>query len=145
MGKPPLIRRGSRASQSQRPSITDINPQLLRHRSPSPTYRLHVHNVDDAPRGFARRRSSSVRLTGNSPPPDRAIVEDNQRPYSPSFGRERQSDEAQAFVVLDNANSHANDSRRRRLDRNSNFEGGEVRKRTPPNWMPPWYDNTSTI
>ncbi|XP_011310681.1 uncharacterized protein [Fopius arisanus] len=147
VGKPPMVRRSSRASQGQRPSIADVNPQLLTNRSPSPTYRLHVHNVDDEPRGFARRRrTSSIRQTGNSPSPDRATFEDNQRSYSPSFGKERQSDEAQAFVVLDNANVHGNDSRRRRLDRNSNFETlGERRKRTPPNWMPPWYDNASTI
>ncbi|XP_063976662.1 uncharacterized protein LOC135162298 [Diachasmimorpha longicaudata] len=143
VGKPPMVRRGSRASQVQRPSIPEVNPQLLRHRSPSPTYRLHVHNVDDEPRGFGRRRrSSTVRQTGNSPSPDRAPYDDNQRSYSPSFGRERQDDESQAFVVLDKGN----DSRRNRLDRNSNFDGlRDGRKRTPPNWMPPWYDNTSTI
>ncbi|KAK0090368.1 hypothetical protein PV325_001142 [Microctonus aethiopoides] len=164
IGKPPLaIRRGSRSLQPQRPTHLDIaNPAVLKNRSPSPTYRLHVCNVDDEPRGFThqRRRSSSLHYkTSQSPSPDREIHhDDNQRAYSPSFGREsllkHRDDKDQAFVVLNNDtdnNPRSIDNRTRRFDRNANIETigiegrGRAKNKKPTNWMPPWYDSTNTM
>lgn len=87
-----------------------------------------------------------------------------ERPYSPSFAREgsatarqqQQQQQQQAFVVLDsNAADDASTQLprgRRRTDRHYDprdslaGRGGPPRSRTPPNWMPPWYDSsTSTI
>ncbi|XP_057328368.1 uncharacterized protein LOC130669461 [Microplitis mediator] len=155
---PPGGRRGSRGSiQISRPTGLDINSSATENRSPSPTYRLHVCNVDDEPRGFRRRRRSSLQHKPPSPPQVTEL--DDTRPYSPSFGKEsKNSNDSnnQAFVVLDNttAASRANratESSRKRFNRNYNYESnvGESRRRarnkTPSNWMPPWYDNTSTM
>ena len=83
-----------------------------------------------------------------------------ERPYSPSFARENSASmRPQAFVVLDNARTNEMPPSRRKTDRNFNprdsltnlrsHNNGNLnrpRNRTPPNWMPPWYDSsTSTI
>lgn len=157
VGKPPPgSRRGSRTSQIQvvqRPSQDTVAERSrLKDRSPSPTYRLHVCNVDDEPRGFGqRRRSPSYQLSGTTRDPSINRV-DTVRPYSPSFGRNAAQQDGHSFVVLDNAvhDSNKNETRRRRMDRNYNIDGTALpasrgRPRTPTNWMPPWYDSTNTI
>lgn len=125
-------------------------------RSPSPTYRLHVCDVDNEPRGFGQHRQSSERVV-RSPSVDRMIQNDITRPYSPSFGRDRQNrriNDQPPFVVLDNASKNVSGRsavrRKYHTDRNV---GADVmvppisrgRPRTPTRWMPPWYDNTNTI
>ncbi|XP_015588038.1 uncharacterized protein LOC107264361 [Cephus cinctus] len=164
VGKPPTgTRRGSKSSktQVQRSSHLDTADRPgVRNRSPSPTYRLHVCNVDDEPRGFGRRQPSPGPIV--RPPSPHGLTnpskEDFQRVYSPSFGRNpEQNVDGQSFVVLDNAApnnsamSYINEARRRRTDRNCNVDSqnpmprGRPRNRSPPNWMPPWYDNANTI
>ncbi|KAG7205450.1 hypothetical protein KM043_007440 [Ampulex compressa] len=147
VGKPPpASRRGSRVSQIQvqRPA------QVSRNRSPSPTYRLHVCNVDDEPRGFGRPRGrSSFQSSGRirTPSADRAAREVLDRPpYSPSFGKDPRQPDGHSFVVLDNRTNgqEKNEARRRRLDKNCNIDNlrrsSRGRPRTPTNWMPPWGD-----
>ncbi|XP_076175539.1 uncharacterized protein LOC143150865 isoform X3 [Ptiloglossa arizonensis] len=156
-GKPPSGgRRGSRTSliQVQRPMQLDVAEyNTLKNESTSPTYRLHVCNVDDEPQGFRRKRSPSLQSSGRirNPSPDRAIQSDI-RPYSPSFGKgTKQHSNGQSFVVLDNEifDMNKNERRRRRADRNYNIDGtlafSKGRTRTTTNWMPPWYDSTNTI
>ncbi|XP_017877428.1 uncharacterized protein LOC108623431 [Ceratina calcarata] len=146
---PSSSRRCSKSSQTQL-STTECNKL---DRSTSPTYRLHVCNVDDEPRGFRRKRSPSLQSSErtHNPPTDRILQTDPIRPYSPSFGKTpKQHANGQSFVVLDNAVFDANKNeirRRRTTDRNYNIDGTISRRRTktPANWMPPWYDNTTTI
>lgn len=128
-------------------------PMQLDHartRSPSPTYRLHVCDVDNEPRGFGRQSSERIR----SPSADRAIHDNVARPYSPSFGRDKQDccrGDNQPFVVLPNASSknasYRRETRRRRTGRKLDvtIPISRERPRTPTRWMPPWYDNTNTI
>ena len=147
----------------QRPSIDATERSVSQNRSPSPTYRLHVCNVDDEPRGFARRRRSSsfqssekIRTTY-----DIEDTDESQRPYSPSFSKERRrsSDNKQAFVVLDNGimenpkmnnNNNINETRRKRTDSNFTVDSMKSlprrrsKNRIPLNWMPPWYDSSSS-
>ncbi|CAL1679477.1 unnamed protein product [Lasius platythorax] len=161
IGKPPpASRRSSRLSQASpiapRPMQLELadRPIATRiSRSPSPTYRLHVCDVDNEPRGFGQRRQSSGRIV-RSPSVDRTIQDnDIVRPYSPSFGRDRQNRRVndQPFVVLDNASKNVsgrNEARRKnRIDRNIDVTVpiSRGRPRTPTRWMPPWYDNTNTI
>ncbi|XP_033231747.1 uncharacterized protein LOC117182751 [Belonocnema kinseyi] len=163
VGKPPTgSRRGSRSSITQRPSVDAGDRSILRNRSPSPTFRLHVTNVDDEPRGFVRRRRSSsvqssekIRTTH-----DVEDTDESQRPYSPSFAKEIRgySANGQAFVVLDNGvnetpkinNNNLNEKRRRRTDSNFSVESSlpirtsRTRNKTPPNWMPTWYESSSS-
>ena len=134
---------------------------MLRNRSPSPTYRLHVTNVDDEPRSFVRRRRSPSFQSSEKIHTTHDLVDtdESQRSYSPSFAKEIRgyNDNSQAFVVLDNGvnespkinNNNINEMRRRRTD--SNFTVDSLnsvtrgpRNRTPPNWMPPWYDSSSS-
>ncbi|XP_014610015.1 PREDICTED: uncharacterized protein LOC106789947 [Polistes canadensis] len=161
IGKPPPSnRRHYRGSQSQEPMQSDavVDHNIIRNRSPSPTYRLHVCNVDDEPRGFGQRKrstqiESSERM--HDPLPDRFNRNIVRKSYSPSFGKneakEKQLDNEQSFVVLDNVNKCRNkkETCRRRLDKNYNIENNlsmsRGRPRTPTNWMPPWYDSTNTI
>ncbi|XP_051168388.1 uncharacterized protein LOC127286117 [Leptopilina boulardi] len=173
VGKPPSgSRRGSRASLVPRPSIDVADHSIMRNRSPSPTYRLHVCNVDVEPKGFNRRKrspslpsSEKINVTTTHDIDD---IDDCQRPYSPSFAKDsrRYSDNNQAFVVLDhdindspkinnnniNNINNANETRRRRTDSNFTVDSlssvmprGRPRNKTPPNWMPPWYDSSSSI
>lgn len=166
VGKPPSgSRRGSRSSLVPRASIDVADHQIMRNRSPSPTYRLHVCNVDE-PRGFSRRKRSPSLPSSEKIHVTTHDLDDNdddcQRPYSPSFAKDsrRYSDNSQAFVVLDNDNespkiinnNNANEIRRRRTDSNftvdslsSTMTRGRPRNKTPPNWMPPWYDSSSSI
>lgn len=121
--------------------------------STSPTYRLHVCNVDDEHGGFRRRRSplqSSGRMY--SPSPNHVLHTDTTRPYSPSFGKSaKQHSNDQSFVILDNRifDTNKNEIRRRRADRNYNIDSihshSKGKTRTSTNWMPPWYDSTNTI
>lgn len=92
--------------------VEPTDGSLLRRRSPSPTYRLHVCNVDDEPRGFGRagkpqRQSGEVGSTSDRGIPETKSVDiDNyhRRSYSPSFGRR---DPTKSFVVLpDHINNH---------------------------------------
>ncbi|XP_014488517.1 PREDICTED: uncharacterized protein LOC106751840 [Dinoponera quadriceps] len=149
---PPASRRSSRLSQATAPRVTQSTEladrvPATRVRSPSPTYRLHVYDVDNEPRGFGQSaRQSSGRI--RSPSADRASRNDvANRPYSPSFGRtdanrqDRRVDD-QPFVVLDQASKTAS-ARRRNVDAAVPISRG--RPRTPTRWMPPWYDNTNTI
>lgn len=139
--------RGSKLSQATAPRLTELTDRAVtRMRSPSPTYRLHVCDVDNEPRGFGRpTRQSSERI--RSPSADRASRTDAARPYSPSFGRadatrqDRRVDD-QPFIILDQA-SKAASARRRNVDVAVPISRG--RPRTPTRWMPPWYDNTNTI
>jgi len=119
--------------------------------SPSPTYRLHVCDVDNERRGFGGRLGQSSGRV-RSPSADHVIQDDVVRPYSPSFGRNRQDRRAndQPFVILDNASknrSGRSSDRRRRTDRNVDVPVpvSRGRPKTPSRWMPPWYDNTNTI
>ncbi|XP_034946885.1 uncharacterized protein [Chelonus insularis] len=154
-GKPPAgSRRSSILSQAVRPTHLDImSPSAVKNRSPSPTYRLHVCNVDDETRGFNRRRQLAS-MHQSSPMADATADEDNIRPYSPSFGKQPKPNNNgnRAFVVLDDSmnNQATSETRRTRFNNNSNNEMSRdpkirYRNKTPPNWMPPWYDNTSTI
>lgn len=156
IGKPPpSSKRGFRVSQSLEPSQTER--PVMGNRSPSPTYRLHVCNVDDEPRGFGqRKRSPPIASSERSrdPLPDRLNRNEVRRSYSPSFGRnsKQQLNGQQSFVVLDNApinKLNKRDTRRRRKETNYNVENhlsiSRGRPRTPTNWMPPWYDSTNTI
>ncbi|XP_053979117.1 uncharacterized protein LOC128876625 isoform X2 [Hylaeus volcanicus] len=156
-GKPPSgSRRGSRTSltQVQRPMQVDAAEyNRLKDESTNPTYRLHVCNVDDEPQGFRRRRSPSLQSSGRicNPSPDH-VLQNDIRPYSPSFGKgTNQHTNGQSFVVLDNEifSTNKNERRRRRTDRNYNIDGtlahSKGRTRTTTNWMPPWYDSTNTI
>ncbi|XP_044020726.1 uncharacterized protein LOC122860800 isoform X2 [Aphidius gifuensis] len=157
-GKPPTLggRRGSRASDTRRLSNIDIKRRTsIKNRSSSPTYRLHVCNVDDETRGgfLHRRRSSSVKYPINNTSTDvnnDDDDDDNQRSYSPSFGKDRVDDQ-QAFVVLDNSQNSNGRLGRRRSTRNSiidiNDNRGKIKinNKTPAGWMPPWYDNTNKI
>ncbi|KAH0554039.1 hypothetical protein KQX54_007185 [Cotesia glomerata] len=152
VNKPPVRgRRGSKGSmQVSRPTKLDLTNPATDNRSPSPSYRLHVCNVDDEPRGFLPQRPS---LQHNSSSPIQASGIDDTRSYSPSFGKELKhsnDNNNQAFVVLDNASTSAvkvPESSKKRFDRNYNYESSESRRsrnKTPSNWMPPWYDNTNT-
>lgn len=160
IGKPPpASRRSSRLSQAHqaaaapRPTQLELADRAIaRTRSPSPTYRLHVCDVDNERRGFGRLGQSSGRV--RSPSADRAAIQDHAvaRPYSPSFGRTRQDRRAndQPFVILDNASksvSGRSSDRRRRTDRSVDVPVpvSRGRPKTPSRWMPPWYDNTNTI
>ncbi|XP_050455770.1 uncharacterized protein LOC126853761 [Cataglyphis hispanica] len=158
---PPASRRSSRLSQAMmapRPTHLELTDRAIAtriSRSPSPTYRLHVCDVDNEPRGFGQRRQSSGRIV-RSPSVDRTIQDDITRPYSPSFGRDRQNRRIndQPFVVLDNTSKNVTGRsavcRKNYTNRNV---GADVmvspisrgRPRTPTKWMPPWYDNTNTI
>lgn len=121
-------------------------------RSPSPMYRLHVCDVDNEPRGFGQRRQSLGRGV-RSPSIDRTTQDDIARPYSPSFGRNRQDRRIsdQPFVILDNASKNmsgrSETRRKNRIDRNVDVTVpiSRGKPRTPTRWMPPWYDNTNTI
>ncbi|XP_076246760.1 uncharacterized protein LOC143186840 isoform X2 [Calliopsis andreniformis] len=156
-GRPPSgSRRGSKISQIQvqRPIHVDVvERNALKDELLSPTYRLHVCNVDDEPQGFRRRRSPSLQSSGRirNPSPDRALQSDDVRPYSPSFGKTiKQHNNGQSFVVLDNEilDRNRNEVRRRRADRNYNIDElshSKGRTRITTNWMPPWYDSTNTI
>ncbi|KAK2584923.1 hypothetical protein KPH14_002519 [Odynerus spinipes] len=160
VGKPPPSnKRGFRISQSQEPMQSNATERpILGNRSPSPTYRLHVCNVDDEPRGFGQRKRSPPMESSERPHdqlPDRLNRNDVHRSYSPSFGRNpKQQLDGQSFVVLDNAPINNNklnkrETRRRRMDKNYNVENNLAaargRPRTPTKWMPPWYDSTNTI
>ncbi|XP_039303875.1 uncharacterized protein LOC105196130 isoform X2 [Solenopsis invicta] len=166
-GKPPpasrsknlaiAISRSSRLSQAAaaapRPTQLELADRAIvtRTRSPSPTYRLHVCDVDNEPRGFGRLGQSSGRV--RSPSADRLMIQnDVARPYSPSFGRSRQDRRVndQPFVILDNVSKNVlgkSSDRRRRTDRNLDVPVpvSRGRPKTPSRWMPPWYDNTNTI
>ncbi|XP_071857293.1 uncharacterized protein isoform X1 [Bombus fervidus] len=157
-GKPPTGgQRSSKSSQTHMQRQTQVNmPECTRvkDRSTSPTYRLHVCNVDDEPRGFRRRRSPPFQSSGrtHNPSPDSVLQNNTIRPYSPSFGKStKQHSSSQSFVVLDNGifNTNKNDIRRRQTDRNYNIDGtlpiSKERAKPPANWMPPWYDSTNTI
>ncbi|XP_019701066.1 uncharacterized protein LOC105192067 [Harpegnathos saltator] len=151
IGKPPpASRRSSKLSQATAPRLaqpTELTDRAVtRMRSPSPTYRLHVCDVDNEPRGFGQSaRQSSERI--RSPSADRISRNDVTRPYSPSFGRtdinrqDRRVDD-QPFVVLDQA-LKTTSARRRNVD--VAVPISRSRPRTPTRWMPPWYDNTNTI
>ncbi|XP_070172349.1 uncharacterized protein [Polyergus mexicanus] len=158
---PPASKRSSRLSQATmapRPTQLELEDRAIAtriSRSPSPTYRLHVCDVDNEPRGFGQHRQSSERVV-RSPSVDRMNQNDITRPYSPSFGRDRQNRRIndQPFVVLDkiskNVSGRSAVRRKYHTDRNV---GADVmvppisrrRPRTPTRWMPPWYDNTNTI
>ncbi|KYM96215.1 hypothetical protein ALC62_13267 [Cyphomyrmex costatus] len=152
---PPASRRSSRLPQAAvapRPTQLELDRTIVtRTRTPSPTYRLHVCDVDNERRGFGRLGQSSDRV--RSPSADRLIRDDVTRPYSPSFGRNRQERRAndQPFVILDNASKNVSgrsSDRRRRTDRSLDVPIPGVsrgRPKTPSRWMPPWYDNTNTI
>ncbi|XP_003426520.1 uncharacterized protein LOC100677861 [Nasonia vitripennis] len=166
VGKPPPGSKRNSRSSLARDSL-DIDRSALRNnRSPSPSsYRLQVTHADEQPRGFARQRRSPSQNLQIHPSTDRSpspIQQTAERPYSPSFARENSashSRQQQAFVVLDNRDQEDELPRRRRTDRNynpresltglnrqSNGNVARPRNRTPPNWMPPWYDSsTSTI
>ncbi|XP_076661469.1 uncharacterized protein LOC143365295 isoform X2 [Halictus rubicundus] len=157
-GKPPSgSRRHSRTSQIHPQKLGQLDaPECnrLKDESSSPTYRLHVCNVDDESQGFRRRRSPSLQSSGRirNPSPDRALPTDVIRPYSPSFGKTtKQHSNGQSFVVLDNEiyDSNKNEIRRKLTDRNYNIDGtlahSKGRNRATSNWMPPWYDSTNTI
>ncbi|XP_011252442.2 uncharacterized protein LOC105249011 isoform X2 [Camponotus floridanus] len=152
---PPASRRSSRLSQTMvpRPTQLDLTDRAVTtriSRSPSPTYRLHVCDVDNEPRGFGRRQSPGRGV--RSPSVDRTI-QDDIRSYSPSFGRSRQDRRIndQPFVVLNNASKNMSGRsevrRKNRIDRNVDVTVpiSRGRPRTPTRWMPPWYDNTNTI
>lgn len=157
-GKPPLSnRRGSKSSQMhvQRQMQSNMEENnKIKHRSTSPTYRLHVCNVDDEPKGFRHRHSpsfqSSERIHDSS---SNCVLQTNIiRPYSPSFGKNtKQHINGQSFVVLDNEtfDKNKNEIRRRQTDQNYNIDGtlSISKKKTKPsaNWMPPWYDSTNSI
>ncbi|XP_071633716.1 uncharacterized protein [Temnothorax longispinosus] len=156
IGKPPpASRRSSKLSQAAaapRPTQLELTDRAIvtRTRSPSPTYRLHVCDVDNERRGFGRLGQSSGRV--RSPSTDRVIQDDVARPYSPSFGRARQDRRVndQPFVILDNASksiSGRSSERRKRTDRSLDVPVpvSRGRPKTPSRWMPPWYDNTNTI
>ncbi|XP_048514581.1 uncharacterized protein LOC105684273 isoform X2 [Athalia rosae] len=116
VGKPPSgTRRTSLVQRST--SHADVSavedPSLLRKRSPSPTYRLHVCNVDDEPRGFGRgnQKQSNESRGSAGRPSDFNNLNNNdtdnyvRRSYSPSFGRASGMDPtSKSFVVLDNEN-----------------------------------------
>ncbi|XP_046142192.1 uncharacterized protein LOC114874602 isoform X2 [Osmia bicornis bicornis] len=152
---PPTSRRGSRSSQiqAQRAMQSGMVECNTKDRSTSPTYRLHVCNVDDEQGGFRRRRSplqSSGRMY--NPSPNHVLQSDTTRPYSPSFGKSaKQHSNDQSFVILDNRifDRNKNEIRRRRADRNYNIDSilshSKGKTRTSTNWMPPWYDSTNTI
>ncbi|XP_060819920.1 uncharacterized protein LOC132909235 isoform X3 [Bombus pascuorum] len=157
-GKPPTGgQRSSKSSQTHMQRQTQVNmPECTRvkDRSTSPTYRLHVCNVDDEPRGFRRRRSPPFQSSGrtHNPSPDSVLQNNTIRPYSPSFGKStKQHSNGQSFVILDNGifDTNKNDIRRRQTDRNYNIDGtlpiSRKRAKPPANWMPPWYDSTNTI
>ncbi|CAL7943591.1 unnamed protein product [Xylocopa violacea] len=154
--KPPAgSRRGSRSSQTQVQKQTqlDLVECYTKDRSTSPTYRLHVCNVDDEPRGFRHRRLPSLQSsTIHDPTSDCIPQNESIRPYSPSFGKTmKYHTNGQSFVVLDNGifDTNKNEIRRRQMDRNYNIDGtvsiSRARTKTAANWMPPWYDNTNTI
>ncbi|XP_046423514.1 uncharacterized protein LOC124181220 [Neodiprion fabricii] len=158
VGKPPSgSRRGSLGLQRPTTHVEATDPSVLRRRSPSPTYRLHVCNVDDEPRGFGRNRHPGPGVVPAEvlPSENESIIYNpkSQRPYSPSFGRE----DPKSFVVLqDNDSAQANrdpvTSRGRsratwkpNIDKiPGNVLGRELiggSSRTPKSWMRPWYDN----
>ncbi|XP_033311151.1 uncharacterized protein LOC117211420 isoform X3 [Bombus bifarius] len=157
-GKPPTGgQRSSKSSQTHMQRQTQVNmPECtkVKDRSTSPTYRLHVCNVDDEPRGFRRRHSPPFQSSGrtHNPSPDCVLQNNTIRPYSPSFGKStKQHSNGQSFVVLDNGifDTNKNEIRRRQTDRNYNIDGtlpiSRGRAKPPANWMPPWYDSTNTI
>ncbi|XP_043591036.1 uncharacterized protein LOC122571410 isoform X5 [Bombus pyrosoma] len=157
-GKPPTGgQRSSKSSQTHMQRQTQVNmPECtgVKDRSTSPTYRLHVCNVDDEPRGFRRRRLPPFQSSGrtHNPSPDCVLQNNIIRPYSPSFGKStKQHSNGQSFVVLDNGifDTNKNEIRRRQTDRNYNIDGtlpiSRGRAKPPANWMPPWYDSTNTI
>lgn len=148
--------RGSKSSQmhiqkQMQSNITENNK--IKHRSTSPTYRLHVCNVDE-PRGFRHRHSPSFQSSGRiHDSSSNCVLQTNIiRPYSPSFGKNtKQLIDGQSFVVLDNEtfDKNKNEIRRKQTDQNYNIDGtlSISKKRTKPstNWMPPWYDSTNSI
>lgn len=164
-----------RLSRAPRPTHLDFaDRSILQNRSPSPSYRLHVHNVDEEGGfGRARNRSPSVYKSSekqrDTSQKSAQLPEITIRSYSPSFANKekRGSSSTESFVVLDNAlpkvttnNNSMNEAHPRRrtqdFDQNSNSEYSSSnllssqprerpRNRTPPNWMPPWYDSTDTI
>jgi len=143
-----VIFRSSRHSQVASKQLEIADRTILKTRSPSPTYRLHVCDVDNEPRGFGRQSSGRIR----SPSADRAIQDNATRAYSPSFGRSRQDyrrSDNQPFVVLANTSKNASKSKthKRCTDKNADvtIPISRGRPRTPTRWMPPWYDNTNTI
>ncbi|XP_012284520.1 uncharacterized protein LOC105701937 [Orussus abietinus] len=169
LGKPPLgSGRNSRSSQTQtqgspldsfdRPVLR--NQRTQRNRSPSPTYRLHVCNVDDEPQGFGRRRPSPSLQSSTEPirassPEKPTRSNETRRPYSPSFGRTAgKNTNERSFVVLDDRKpipsklDRYNDDNVRRA-----FDGVASSTRGKPghpsgassNWMPSWYDGTTDV
>ncbi|XP_011863411.1 PREDICTED: uncharacterized protein LOC105559602 isoform X2 [Vollenhovia emeryi] len=153
---PPASRRSSRLSHAAAaPRPTQVEPAdrtiVTRTRSPSPTYRLHVYDVDNERRGFGRLGQSSAARV-RSPSADRVTRDEVARPYSPSFGRSRQDRRVndQPFVILDSASkniSGRSSDRRKRTDSSLDVPVpvSRGRPKTPSRWMPPWYDNTNTI
>lgn len=149
--------RGSKSSQMhvQRQMQSNMmENNKIKHRSTSPTYRLHVCNVDDEPRGFRHRHSPSFQSSGRiHDSSSNYVLQTNIiRPYSPSFGKNtKQHINGQSFVVLDNEtfDKNKNEIRRRQTDQNYNIDGtlSISKKKTKPlaNWMPPWYDSTNSI
>lgn len=141
---------------SQRQMQSDMmENNKIKHRSTSPTYRFHVCNVDEEPRGFRHRHSpslqSSEKIHDSS---SNCVFQTNIiRPYSPSFGKniKQHTNNGQSFVVLDNEtfDKNKNEIRRRQTDQNYNIDNTSSisKKRTKPstNWMPPWYDSTNSI
>ncbi|XP_066583179.1 uncharacterized protein [Prorops nasuta] len=134
---------------------TNVLPRAItqssRNRSSSPTtYRLHVYNVDDKPQGFGVGR----------PLQSSALIEHQDRPYSPSFGKLEQqpTNQRSSFLILSESNDYPRaktikrQSHHRRIlsDNNSNFYDLSISpaansKSQQTNWMPPWYDATGTI
>ncbi|KOC63941.1 hypothetical protein WH47_01256 [Habropoda laboriosa] len=156
-GKPPTSsRRGSKSSQTQvqrQKQSVMAECDTLKDKSTSPTYRLHVCNVDDDSGGFRQKQSPSLQSSRRIHlSPDRVVHSDTIRPYSPSFGKNtKQHTNGQSFVVLNNEifDTSKNETHRVRVDRNYNIDGtlptSKGKTRIPTNWMPPWYDSTNTI
>ncbi|KAJ8686684.1 hypothetical protein QAD02_022478 [Eretmocerus hayati] len=151
-----MVRRGSISTSTE----------LQRQRSPSPSITGCVSAQHLQSQSLqARRRRSPVQLGSIVHPshdrsPSPRLQQSLERPYSPSFARDTSASEVrQAFVVLDNRENEEDvGPRRRKTDNNFNprdslasIRGSngitfKPKNKTPPNWMPPWYDSsTSTI
>ncbi|XP_020297571.1 uncharacterized protein LOC109862081 isoform X2 [Pseudomyrmex gracilis] len=135
-------------SRSTRSELVDRS--LITARYVSPTYRLHMCNVDNESQSSSQLKQSSEKACNSST--DTAIQNDVAKPYSPSFGKNRQNRRIDhPFVVLDNA---LKDTRKPQTDiscsnhinRNVNVIPISRKKpKTPTKWMPLWYDNTNAI
>ncbi|XP_014205469.1 uncharacterized protein LOC106637273 [Copidosoma floridanum] len=166
------LARGSLDSERPRVRNRSPSPMYSRLQQP-PSIRTDEDEEPMLARNFPRRRSRRLSPSllvhpSNNRSPSPIVQKSTERAYSPSFAKEPSvsSRAQQAFVVLEDLDDGP--VRHRTIDRsydaprpsngtanniniNNNTNvgaplSGMTRNRSPSNWMPPWYDSsTSTI